>query len=120
MGNEAITFNLDQTSRYSTNYDAESVNRIDVIDIASEEYSQEFLGYSVSGDSTTSSQPIVSDSSPSLTPFEGSDFILEEVEAFLRSESVPEGIDHNEIDVEGDILLIEQMLNQDNSSPPSL
>ncbi|WP_254554314.1 hypothetical protein, partial [Salmonella enterica] len=81
-----------QTSRYSANYDSESVNRIDSIDVASEEYSQEVLGYShnsVSGDSTTSSQPIIANSTPSLTPFEGSDFILDEIEAYLASDSVP-------------------------------
>nr|GEY22475.1 hypothetical protein [Tanacetum cinerariifolium] len=41
----AVTFNLDQTSRYSANYDAMSVNRIDLIDVACEEYSQEVLGF---------------------------------------------------------------------------
>nr|GFC99292.1 reverse transcriptase domain-containing protein [Tanacetum cinerariifolium] len=39
VGKEAITFNLDQTWRYSANYDAMSVNRIDLIDVACEEYS---------------------------------------------------------------------------------
>ncbi|GKE52012.1 hypothetical protein Tco_1487168 [Tanacetum coccineum] len=63
-GNNAITFNLDQTSRYSSNYDDISVNRIDVIDVACEEYSQEVLGFS------------------------------------------------------GDILLLEEFLNDDPSSPP--
>ncbi|GKE17939.1 reverse transcriptase domain-containing protein [Tanacetum coccineum] len=33
VGKEAVTFNLDQTSRYSSNYDDNSVNRIDVIDM---------------------------------------------------------------------------------------
>ncbi|GKA58622.1 reverse transcriptase domain-containing protein [Tanacetum coccineum] len=37
VGKEAVTFNLDQTSRYSSNYDDNSVNRIDVIDMAYEE-----------------------------------------------------------------------------------
>ncbi|GJT86981.1 reverse transcriptase domain-containing protein [Tanacetum coccineum] len=32
IGKEAVTFNLDQTSRYSSNYDDISVNRIDVIE----------------------------------------------------------------------------------------
>nr|GEW73973.1 reverse transcriptase domain-containing protein [Tanacetum cinerariifolium] len=40
VSNKAITFNLDQTSRYSTNYDAMSVNRIDLID---EAYEDDFL-----------------------------------------------------------------------------
>ncbi|GJT54798.1 reverse transcriptase domain-containing protein, partial [Tanacetum coccineum] len=37
VGKEAVTFNLDQTSRYSSNYDDNSVNRIDVIDMACED-----------------------------------------------------------------------------------
>nr|GFA37432.1 reverse transcriptase domain-containing protein [Tanacetum cinerariifolium] len=43
--NKSVTFNLDQTSRYSSNYDydVESINRIDVIDVACEMYSQEVL-----------------------------------------------------------------------------
>nr|GEV27016.1 reverse transcriptase domain-containing protein [Tanacetum cinerariifolium] len=43
VGKEAITFNLDQTSRYSANYSDMTAKRIDVIDIACEEYSQEVL-----------------------------------------------------------------------------
>nr|GEZ68575.1 hypothetical protein [Tanacetum cinerariifolium] len=69
VGNKAVTFNLDQTSRYSSNYDDISVNRIDVIDVACEEYSQEVLGFFVSGNHTPSMEPIVSTSSPTLTPF---------------------------------------------------
>nr|GFA28301.1 reverse transcriptase domain-containing protein [Tanacetum cinerariifolium] len=46
---ESVTFNLDKTSRYSANYDAMSVNRIDLIDVACEEYSQEVLGFFASG-----------------------------------------------------------------------
>nr|GFA18898.1 hypothetical protein [Tanacetum cinerariifolium] len=43
VGKEAITFNLDQTSRYSANYSDMTAKRIDVIDMACEEYSQEVL-----------------------------------------------------------------------------
>nr|GFA38580.1 DNA-directed DNA polymerase [Tanacetum cinerariifolium] len=46
VGKEAITFNLDQTSRYSANYNDMTAKRIDVIDMACEEYSQEVLGFS--------------------------------------------------------------------------
>ncbi|GJV47391.1 hypothetical protein Tco_1437603, partial [Tanacetum coccineum] len=55
--------------------------------------------------------------SPSLTPFEGGDFILEEIEACLRNDSIPLGIDNANFDPEGDILLIEKLLNDDPSSP---
>ncbi|GKE63206.1 hypothetical protein Tco_1513573, partial [Tanacetum coccineum] len=46
VGKEAVTFKLDQTSRYSSNYDDITVNRIDVIEMDYEEYSQEVLGFS--------------------------------------------------------------------------
>ncbi|GKA01597.1 reverse transcriptase domain-containing protein [Tanacetum coccineum] len=91
VSDEAITFKVGNTSRYSYN-DAESINRIDVIDVACEEYSQEVLGFfdnSESGNPTLISEPIIAKSSPSLTPFEGGDFILEEIEAYLASDSVP-------------------------------
>nr|GEY60873.1 reverse transcriptase domain-containing protein [Tanacetum cinerariifolium] len=41
VGKEAITFDLDQTSRYSANYSDMTAKRIDVISVACEEYSQE-------------------------------------------------------------------------------
>ncbi|GJU12214.1 reverse transcriptase domain-containing protein [Tanacetum coccineum] len=119
VSDEAITFKVGNTSRYSYN-DAESINRIDVIDIACEEYSQEVLGFSdnsESGNPTLISEPIIAKSSPSLTPFEGGDFILEEIKACFASDSVPPGIDDAEFDPEGDIRLIEEMLNKDPYSP---
>nr|GEV59678.1 reverse transcriptase domain-containing protein [Tanacetum cinerariifolium] len=54
VGKEAVTFNVNQISRYSANYDAMLVNQIDLIDVACEEYSQEVLGFSVSGNPTPS------------------------------------------------------------------
>ncbi|GJZ31843.1 reverse transcriptase domain-containing protein, partial [Tanacetum coccineum] len=72
VGKEAITFNLDQTSRYMANYNHMTANRIDVIELASEEYSQEVLGFSDSvayGNPSPDYDPIVSNSSPTLTPF---------------------------------------------------
>nr|GEX70869.1 reverse transcriptase domain-containing protein [Tanacetum cinerariifolium] len=69
VGNKAVKFTLNQTSRYSSNYDDILVNQIDVIDVACEEYSQEGLGFSVSGNLTPSTEPIVFISSPILTPF---------------------------------------------------
>nr|GFA44211.1 reverse transcriptase domain-containing protein [Tanacetum cinerariifolium] len=40
VGKEVITFNIDQTLRYSANYNDLTANRINVIDMACEEYSQ--------------------------------------------------------------------------------
>ncbi|GKC62644.1 reverse transcriptase domain-containing protein, partial [Tanacetum coccineum] len=119
VSDEAITFKVGNTSRYSYN-DVELINRIDVIDVACEEYSQEVLGFSdnsESGNSTLISEPSIAKSSPSLTPFEGRDFILEEIEAYLASDSIPPRIDDAEFDLEGDNRLIEEMLNKDPYSP---
>nr|GEU68664.1 hypothetical protein [Tanacetum cinerariifolium] len=110
VGNKAITINLDQTSRYSANYDAMSVNRIDLIDVACEEYSQKVFGFFMSGNPTPSTKPIVSTSSPTLTPFEDSDFLLEETDTFLAIDDKPISLEINGsyYDSEGDIPLLEE------------
>nr|GFB06681.1 reverse transcriptase domain-containing protein [Tanacetum cinerariifolium] len=123
VGKEAITFNLDQTSRYSANSNDMTANRIDVIDMACEEYSQEVLSFSdviASGNPTLYYDPIVSTTSPTLTPFKNSDFLLEEVDAFLALEDDPTSpeVDQSFVDTEGDILLLESFLNDDPSLPP--
>nr|GEW16102.1 putative ribonuclease H-like domain-containing protein [Tanacetum cinerariifolium] len=112
VGNKSITFNLDQTSRYFANYDVILVNRIDIIDVACEEYSQEVLGFFMSGNPTLSTKPIVSISSPTLTPFGDSDFLLEENDAFLSIEDEPISpeIDNSYYDSEGDILFLKNFL----------
>nr|GEV57346.1 reverse transcriptase domain-containing protein [Tanacetum cinerariifolium] len=86
VGKEAITFNLHQTSRYSANYTDMTTNCIDVIEMACEEYSQVVLGFFdviASGNPTPYYDLIVSTTSPTLTPFGNSDFLLDEVDAFL-------------------------------------
>ncbi|GJR45768.1 reverse transcriptase domain-containing protein [Tanacetum coccineum] len=121
VGKEAITFNLDQTSRYTADYNHMTVNKIDVIDMACDEYSQEVLGFSnviASGNPTPYFEPIVSTASPKLTPFGDSDFLLfEEADSFLALEDDPTSseVDLTYQDPEGDILLLEAILN---SEPP--
>ncbi|GKE63023.1 hypothetical protein Tco_1513390 [Tanacetum coccineum] len=94
VDDEAITFKVGQTSRYSYN-DVVLINRIDVIDVACEEYAQEVLGFS---DNFTR------------------DFILEEIEACLTNDLIPPGIDDDNFDLEGDLLLLKKLLNDDPSS----
>ncbi|GJY26977.1 hypothetical protein Tco_0401703, partial [Tanacetum coccineum] len=67
--------------------DAVSINQIGVIDVACEEYAQEVLGFA---DSSTT---------------------------FLTNDSIPPGIDDDDFDLEGDLLLLEKLLNDDPSSP---
>ncbi|GKD29941.1 hypothetical protein Tco_1240719 [Tanacetum coccineum] len=76
------------------------------------EYSQEVLGFSnviASVNPTPYYDPIVSTSSPTLTLFGDSDFLLEEVDAFLALEDDPTSpeVDDSYYDPEGDILLLE-------------
>ncbi|GKG02742.1 hypothetical protein Tco_0310378, partial [Tanacetum coccineum] len=81
---------------------------------------QEVLGFSnnsTGGNPTPISEPIISNFSLSITPFEGSDFILEEIETYLKDDSISPKIDHADFDLEGDVRLIEELLNNDPSSP---
>nr|GEW17655.1 reverse transcriptase domain-containing protein [Tanacetum cinerariifolium] len=99
------------------------LNRIDIIDVASEEYAQEMLGFSknsTDGNPTPTSEPIISNSSPSLTPFKGSEFILEEIKVYLKDDSISPEIDHADCDPEGDICLIEKLLNDDPFQLPPI
>ncbi|GJU91188.1 reverse transcriptase domain-containing protein [Tanacetum coccineum] len=123
VNDKTVTFNINQTTRYSFTYDDTSVNRIDVIDVACEEYAQEVLGFSnnsMGGNTTPTFEPIIFDSSPSLTPFEGSDFILEEIEAYLKDDLISPEIDHADFDPEGDICLIKRLLNNDPFQLPPM
>nr|GEV89934.1 reverse transcriptase domain-containing protein [Tanacetum cinerariifolium] len=91
--------------------------------MACEEYSQEVLGFSdviSSGNTTPYYDPIVSTTSSILTPFGNSDFLFEEVDAFLAIEddhTLPEFYQPY-LDPEGDILILEAFLNDDPSLPP--
>nr|GEX70616.1 reverse transcriptase domain-containing protein [Tanacetum cinerariifolium] len=123
VGKEAITFNLDQTSRYLANYNDITANQIDVIDMACEEYLQEVLGFSdviASGNPAPYYDLIVSTTSLTLTPFGNRDFLLEEVDAFLALKDDPTSseVDQSYLDTEGDILLLKSFLNNDPSLPP--
>nr|GEU72135.1 DNA-directed DNA polymerase [Tanacetum cinerariifolium] len=127
VNDESITFNLNQTMRYSSTYDDTSVNKVDVIDVACEEFVQDVLDFQynpkssnptlVSDDSISerdsSKVPIVKSSSPTLTSFGESDFFLEEIEDFLNDDSIPIGIENYVYDLEGDILFLKKLLNDD-------
>nr|GFC53519.1 reverse transcriptase domain-containing protein [Tanacetum cinerariifolium] len=97
-----------------------TANRIDFV---CEEYSQEVLGFSdttASGNPTPIDDPIVSTTSPTLTPFGDSDFLLfEQADAFLGLEDDPDSPKINPFyyDPKGDILLLEAILNSEPLPP---
>ncbi|GKD17493.1 reverse transcriptase domain-containing protein [Tanacetum coccineum] len=115
VNDEAITFKIRHTSRYSHNYYDETVHQVNVIDVACEEYDQEVLGFSDSSTSgnPTPSDPIITSSFPPFTLFEEGDFILEEIKSCLSNDSIPPGIDDADFDPEGDIRLLKKLLNED-------
>nr|GEU84078.1 reverse transcriptase domain-containing protein [Tanacetum cinerariifolium]GEV36579.1 reverse transcriptase domain-containing protein [Tanacetum cinerariifolium]GEV38283.1 reverse transcriptase domain-containing protein [Tanacetum cinerariifolium] len=116
VNDEAITFKVGHTLRYSHYYYEESVNQFNVIDAACEEYAQEVLGFSDSSTSgnPTPSDPIIATSSPSFTPFEGSDFIGRDIYFSTYPDELSK-LDDDYYDTKGDILYCEKSLNEDPS-----
>nr|GFB71016.1 reverse transcriptase domain-containing protein [Tanacetum cinerariifolium] len=130
-------------SIYSYN-NFESLNKVDLIDATCDEYSQEVLVFSdvvANGNPTSYYDPIVSNSSPTLTtfdesdackvpivksssptltPFGESDFFLEEINFFLNDDSILIEIENSVFDPKGDILLIEKLLNEDPCQFPPM
>ncbi|GKA20876.1 reverse transcriptase domain-containing protein [Tanacetum coccineum] len=120
---QSLTLKCGDTPSISYN-NLESLKKVDLIDVTCEEYSQEVLGFSdeiAYGNPSPGYDPIVSNSSPTLTPFGDSDFLLlEEADTFLAIADDPTSpeVDEAYYDPEGDILLLESLLNSDPS--PSL
>nr|GFB55279.1 reverse transcriptase domain-containing protein [Tanacetum cinerariifolium] len=115
---QSLTLKCGDTSSISYN-NFQSLNKVDLIDVTCDEYSQEVLGFSdvVSNEvSTPYYEPIVSNSSQNLTPFNESDFLLmEEADAFIviQDELILSNIEATYYDPEGDILILEALLNND-------
>nr|GFA19996.1 DNA-directed DNA polymerase [Tanacetum cinerariifolium] len=119
---QSLTLKCGDTPLISYN-NLESLNEVDLIDATCKEYSQEVLGFAdvVSNEvSTPYYEPIVSNSSQNLTPFNASDFsLLEEADAFIAvdDEPVSSNIDATYYDPAGDILILEALLNNDPDLP---
>nr|GEU79731.1 reverse transcriptase domain-containing protein [Tanacetum cinerariifolium] len=129
VNDESITFNLNQTMRYSSTYDDTSMNRVYVIDIACEDFVQDVLDFQYNpksssptlvSESDSSKEPIVKSSSPTITLFGESDFFLEVIKDFLNDDSIPTGIENFVYDPEGDILFLEKLLNEDPFQLPPM
>nr|GEY57801.1 reverse transcriptase domain-containing protein [Tanacetum cinerariifolium] len=120
---QSLTLKCGDTPSISYN-NFELLNKVDLIDATCDEYSQKVLGFSdvVANEvSTPYFEPIVSNSSQNLTPFDESDFLLlEEADAFIAvdDEPISPEINATYYDPEGDILILEALLNSD-PEPPS-
>ncbi|GKC45532.1 reverse transcriptase domain-containing protein [Tanacetum coccineum] len=120
--NQSLTLKCGDMPSISYN-NFESLKKVDLIDVTCEEYSQEVLDFSDSvayGNPSPGYDPIVSNSSPTLTPFDESDFLLfEEADAFIAidDEQISTEINATYYDPEGDILILEALLNSDPLPP---
>ncbi|GKE20165.1 reverse transcriptase domain-containing protein, partial [Tanacetum coccineum] len=125
VGGEEWVFNVESASKHPQKHSDKSIHKIDILDTTCEDHFHEVLNLikPMSGSPTPSSDPVDVSLSPSLTPFSDSDFILEEIDTFLASDdSISPDVDDGTFDIEGDIHLIETLLNNDilNNLPPSL
>nr|GEZ56169.1 reverse transcriptase domain-containing protein [Tanacetum cinerariifolium] len=115
---QSLTLKCGDTPSISYN-NLELLNKVDLIDATCEEYSQVVLGFTDDVSTEVSSkiyEPIVSNSSQNLTPFDASDFLLlEEADAFIAIDDDPisSNIDSTYYDPEGDTLILEALLNND-------
>ncbi|GJV56687.1 hypothetical protein Tco_1457692 [Tanacetum coccineum] len=98
--------------RYSSSYDDVSINRIDIIDEACEEYASELLGFS--NNNSSDGNP-----TPTSEPFT-SEFILEEIKAYLKDNSISQEIDYANCNPKKGICLIEKLLNNDPFQLPTM
>nr|GEV28971.1 retrovirus-related Pol polyprotein from transposon TNT 1-94 [Tanacetum cinerariifolium] len=110
VNDESVTFNLNQTMRYSSTYDDNSVNQVDVIDIACEEFVQDVLDFKYNSKS----------SNPTLVSNPSFSEETKKIEEFLKDESIPTRIEDSFYDSEGDILYLEKLLNDDPSQLPPM
>ncbi|GJX67184.1 hypothetical protein Tco_0302911 [Tanacetum coccineum] len=123
LDDQSLTLKCGDAPSISYN-NLESLKKVDLIDVTCEEYSQEVLGFSDSiayNNPSPHFDPIVSISSPTLTPFDESDFLLfEEADAFIAIDDEPVSPVFNATyyDPEGDILILEALLNNEPLPSP--
>nr|GEY04394.1 reverse transcriptase domain-containing protein [Tanacetum cinerariifolium] len=121
---QSLTLKCGDTPSISYN-NFESLNKVDLIDATCKEYSQEVLGFlDVVSDEVSMlyDEPFISNSSQNLTPFNESDILLlEEADAFIAIDDEPISPEFNATyyDPEGDILILEALLNNDPEPPLS-
>nr|GEU94086.1 reverse transcriptase domain-containing protein [Tanacetum cinerariifolium] len=101
---EQFIFHADSTSKLPHKHGNESINMINFIDITCEDRFPEALKFKKSNHPSSGSTTPLFDSSPSLTPFETSDSLLEEfADELALLDPVSPGNEDNNIDFEADL-----------------
>nr|GFB97979.1 hypothetical protein [Tanacetum cinerariifolium] len=102
------------------------LGRVDVIDVTYEDVVQDVLDFQYNpknSNPTLVSDGLISENDSCKVPIVKSsslNFILEEIEDFLNDDSIPDEINDSVFDLEGDIRLIEKLLNADPCSLPPM
>ncbi|GJS32982.1 reverse transcriptase domain-containing protein [Tanacetum coccineum] len=118
-GDEKLILHADSTSKQKfqalenpTGRADYFVYRIDIVDFLCDKFPIE--NNSLSGNPTPSSDSVVESLSLLPTPFGDIDLLLEETDTFLSlDDSIPPGIDNGIYDSEGDIIFLEELLNDE-------
>ncbi|GKE72210.1 hypothetical protein Tco_1534251, partial [Tanacetum coccineum] len=117
---EKLIFHADSTSKHPQKHGNESINMINFIDITCEDRFQEVLKIKKSNHTLSGSTTSPSDSSPSLTPIETSDSLLEEfADELALLDLFTSGTEDDNFDPKANLREIEYLLYQDPSTDSS-
>ncbi|GJX75042.1 hypothetical protein Tco_0313637 [Tanacetum coccineum] len=119
-GNKQLIFHADNTSKHPHKHGKESINMINFIDITCEDRFPKVLKFKKFNHPSSGSTTPLSDSLPSLTPFETSDSLLKEfADELTLLDPFPPGNEDDNFDLEVELRKIEYLLNQDPSTESS-
>nr|GEY98985.1 reverse transcriptase domain-containing protein [Tanacetum cinerariifolium] len=120
-GDEQLIFHADSNSKHPYKHGNELINMINFIDITCEDRFPKVLKFKKSNHPSSSSTNPLSDSSPSLTPFETSDSLLEVfADELALIDPIPPEKEDNNFDYRADLREIEYLLNQDPSTESNI
>ncbi|GJR09972.1 reverse transcriptase domain-containing protein [Tanacetum coccineum] len=91
VGDEELVFNVESTSKYPWKHGDESIHKIDILDITCEDHFHEVLNVQ-----------------KSINPMS-----VRDQRILSLDDSIPPGIDNGIYDSEGDIIFLEELLNED-------
>nr|GEZ41778.1 hypothetical protein [Tanacetum cinerariifolium] len=111
-----LIFHAESTSKHPHKHGNESINMINFIDITCEDRFPKVLKFKKSNYPLSANTNPLSDSSPSLTPFETSDSLIEEFAVELTLlDPFPSRNKYDNFDFRDDLRKIKYLLNQDPS-----
>ncbi|GJS74619.1 hypothetical protein Tco_0707460 [Tanacetum coccineum] len=117
---EKLIFHADNTSKHPQNHANESINMINFIDITCEDRFSKVLKFKKSNHPSSGSTTPLSDSLPSLTPFETNDSLLEEfADELALHDPFPPRNEYDNFDPKADLRKIEYLLNREPSTESS-